>query len=311
MSRTRLIRPESAIDPTLAVLDSDTRLLAAYLPCLADKAGVLKDQPLGIRFQIFPAQPTVDVDAMLDTLAAAGALIRYEGTDTSGKAAGPQRLVYLTRFDQDQRPHHSEAASTFTRPSAQGASCGAGSDTQGELPNQPRLVIAPTKIGVVTPHSDSCSDACSDTKGEGVASSECAGAPDQGNQESPPVEIKEAPKPEPVLPDGETWATAPQVRTIESILREAGTTPEAYLMRKGRTRFYVSDWERAKESKAHRPPASTQAAGVDHCPLESDQPFSPEVRAESEESRRRHVEEWRRGKRPVDTPESRNAGVPS
>lgn len=180
MSRTRLIRPEMAMDGDLAVLDPSVRLLDAFLPCLADRAGVLEDQARTIQFKVFPGQPGVDIEGMLDQLANIGRVTRYIGRRLDDADAAPVRLLHLPQFARTQKPHRSEVPTCFTLPNAQRPSCESGVDNQGHPSGLPRTSARTTQDMVTAAHSDSCSDARTDTEGDARA-----GARDP--QESPPV----------------------------------------------------------------------------------------------------------------------------
>jgi hypothetical protein len=132
--RRRHILPEWALDEQLCDLPAAVRLLHAFLPCYADRDGILEDRPRRIGFEVFPTDLGVDVGAMLDQLVAAGAVVRYEGfaVDGDGNPTGtPVRLLLLRTFAQDQRTHDREAASTFTKPNALRASCESDSNNLG------------------------------------------------------------------------------------------------------------------------------------------------------------------------------------
>lgn len=69
--RIRSIKPSFFLDEDLAALPFEARLLFAGLWCLADKAGRLEDRPKRIHAMLFPYEPKVDVNGLLDRLAAA------------------------------------------------------------------------------------------------------------------------------------------------------------------------------------------------------------------------------------------------
>lgn len=125
------------------MLSAEARLLDAFLPCYADRDGILEDRPMKLRFEVFPCHQ-VDVAALLDQLEAAGRVVRYSGNELprsrkspdggvtpSDCAGAPVRLLWLPYFEREQRPHDREAAGCYTPPPALAASCEAGSNNLG------------------------------------------------------------------------------------------------------------------------------------------------------------------------------------
>jgi hypothetical protein len=106
--RTRLLRPGFFENETLAQLPVRARLLFAGLWLLADRAGRLEDRPARIRAALF-AYETVELDPLLDELAAAGFISRYVGPDG-------RRCLHITKFLTHQNPHHREPDSTLPSP---------------------------------------------------------------------------------------------------------------------------------------------------------------------------------------------------
>lgn len=82
----------------------EARLLFVGLWTLADRAGRMEDRPKQIKMEIFPAD-SVDVDALLDQLAATKMVARYE---IDGK-----RYLQVVNFNKHQNPHRDEKASTL------------------------------------------------------------------------------------------------------------------------------------------------------------------------------------------------------
>ncbi len=101
--RIRSIKPSFFLDEDLAALPFEARLLFAGLWCLADKAGRLEDRPKRIHAMLFPYEPKVDVNGLLDRLAAANFILRYE-VDGRG-------LIQVRSFERHQRPNHREVDS--------------------------------------------------------------------------------------------------------------------------------------------------------------------------------------------------------
>lgn len=87
----------------------EARLLFVGLWTIADRVGRLEDRPKQIKMEIFPAD-SVDIDALLNLIAATGMLQRYE---VDGK-----RYLQVTSFAKHQNPHRDEKPSTI--PDAQG-----------------------------------------------------------------------------------------------------------------------------------------------------------------------------------------------
>jgi len=82
-------------------------LLFAGLWLLADRAGRLEDRPIRIKAALFPYE-NLDVDPLLDLLAASGFIARY--------TVGDYRGVYVMKFHAHQMPHLREAPSTLPAP---------------------------------------------------------------------------------------------------------------------------------------------------------------------------------------------------
>ena len=94
--RSRTIKPGFFQNEQLADLPALDRLLFAGLWCIADKAGRIEDRPRKIRAELFPYE-NVDCDAMLDSLAKAGFVTRYQVDDV--------RVVQVVNFEKHQNPH--------------------------------------------------------------------------------------------------------------------------------------------------------------------------------------------------------------
>jgi hypothetical protein len=105
MARIRTIKPEFWADEKLGPLDARTRLVFLGLISHADDAGRLVDNVKQIDGQIFP-HTDESARESLETLAALGRIIRYEGP--SG-----QRLIQVTRWSDHQRVVH---ASSYVLP---------------------------------------------------------------------------------------------------------------------------------------------------------------------------------------------------
>ena len=112
MSRVRSLNPSATLDEDVASLSIHARYAWAYLPCYADRAGRMKDAPFTLNFAIFPAD-AVDMDAILEELARARHIIRYE--------AEGGRWIQIRSFDRYQHPHARESESTIPAPLLNGA----------------------------------------------------------------------------------------------------------------------------------------------------------------------------------------------
>lgn len=107
MARARNIKPGFFRNADLVELPIEARLLFVGLWTLADREGRLEDRPKQIKMEIFPAD-SVDCDAMLNALASAGFLVRYE---VDGK-----KYAQVVNFTKHQMPHHKEVASEIPAP---------------------------------------------------------------------------------------------------------------------------------------------------------------------------------------------------
>ena len=108
MARQRIIRPEFFTDERLAACQPHARLLFAGLWGLADKRGRLRDQPPVIHGAVFPFEPDLDIDSLLDDLQYAGSILRYT---VDGK-----NFIQVKNFERYQNPHPKEAESVIPAP---------------------------------------------------------------------------------------------------------------------------------------------------------------------------------------------------
>ncbi|WP_236225706.1 hypothetical protein [Pseudomonas pseudonitroreducens] len=104
MARARNIKPGIMANEDLAELDPLTRLLFVYLWMLADREGRIEDRPKRIKAEALPYD-NVDADLMLENLAKAGFIQRYE-------VAGA-KLIQVLNFAKHQTPHVREQASSL------------------------------------------------------------------------------------------------------------------------------------------------------------------------------------------------------
>jgi len=105
--RVRLLHPGFFKNEQLATLPFAARLLYAGLWGVADREGRLEDRPPRLKVELFPYDD-IDVHALLDELACAGFIRRYE--------VDGWRLIYLPTFRQHQKPHLREQASKLPDP---------------------------------------------------------------------------------------------------------------------------------------------------------------------------------------------------
>lgn len=105
--RARGIKPGFFKNEILAELTPHARLLFVGLWCCADRAGRMEDRPKRIRAEVFPYE-TVDVDELLEELACAGFITRYDADGTA--------YLEVLNFAQHQSPHVKEAESTIPAP---------------------------------------------------------------------------------------------------------------------------------------------------------------------------------------------------
>jgi hypothetical protein len=108
VARARNIKPGFFKNEFLAEMDPATRLLFIGLWTLADREGRLEDRPMRVRAELFAFDVGMDINPMLDRLAGAGFLIRYE---VKGK-----RFIQIENFTKHQQPHYKEVASEIPPP---------------------------------------------------------------------------------------------------------------------------------------------------------------------------------------------------
>ncbi len=126
MARARNIKPGFFTNEVLAELPFESRLLFIGLWTIADRAGRLHDRPKRIKMQVFPGD-SVDVDALLEQLANAGFIWRYE--------VEGQRYIQVINWDKHQNPHHREPESEIPAPTdRRKPSNEAGSDDSADKP---------------------------------------------------------------------------------------------------------------------------------------------------------------------------------
>jgi hypothetical protein len=104
--RARNLKPGFFKNEELSELPPYARLLFAGLWLLADREGRLEDRPKRIKAELFPYE-TVQVEKLLDGLAAAGFIHRYGQT---------QPLIWIPTFKAHQNPHKNEKESELPAP---------------------------------------------------------------------------------------------------------------------------------------------------------------------------------------------------
>ena len=107
MARARGIKPGFFKNEELVELPFEARLLFIGLWTLADREGRTEDRPKRIKMEIFPAD-SVDVDDLLNQLAATGMLVRY--------SHGGEQFLQIVNFVKHQNPHRDERPSTIPAP---------------------------------------------------------------------------------------------------------------------------------------------------------------------------------------------------
>ena len=108
MARIRFIKPEYFDDVKVGTMPALARLLFIGLWTLADREGRLEDEPQRIKARVLPYDDDCNIDALLDTLCAAGCIQRY--------TAHGRRVLAVSNFAKHQRPHPKEPASSLGKP---------------------------------------------------------------------------------------------------------------------------------------------------------------------------------------------------
>lgn len=99
MSRIRSIHPGFFTDEDLVSVSMAARMLFLGLGVEADDKGIFEWKPLTIKMRVFPAD-NIDVPALMDELAQAGAILRYE---IGGKSYGAIRN--FRKFQKPKTPN--------------------------------------------------------------------------------------------------------------------------------------------------------------------------------------------------------------
>jgi hypothetical protein len=105
MARSRLLQPAFFTNELLSGLPPLARLLFAGLWTIADRDGRLEDRPARIQIQVFPYEPDIDVDALLDLLYDAAFIVRYQ--------VDSEDYIEVVKWAKHQRPHPRETVSAI------------------------------------------------------------------------------------------------------------------------------------------------------------------------------------------------------
>lgn len=139
MPRARNIKPSFFCNEQLADLSLQTRLAFVGLWCLADREGRLEDRPRKIRAELFPYESSVDMDDLLNELAACqdssrrpSFIVRYETPEG--------RFIQVVNFSKHQTPHVKEKASTIPAPDKPSASTRQAPDKHPLIPDSLNLI---------------------------------------------------------------------------------------------------------------------------------------------------------------------------
>jgi hypothetical protein len=106
--KTRLVRPDFFSDDRLAKCGPFGLHLYLGLMCLTDRDGRLEDRPIKIKAQLFPFFD-VNVDEILDFLASAKLIVRYE--------VASAKLIEVVDFSKHQQVYQKEKSEGYPAPS--------------------------------------------------------------------------------------------------------------------------------------------------------------------------------------------------
>lgn len=129
--RARNIKPAFFINPELAELPFEFRLLFIGLWTLADREGRLEDKPKKIRMAVFPGDD-VDCAAGLMALADAGFIHRY--------TVDGQALIQILTWHKHQKPHQHEKPSSLPEAGPESTAKDEAEHNQGVSEAQPRCI---------------------------------------------------------------------------------------------------------------------------------------------------------------------------
>lgn len=117
MARARTLKPEFFDDEALARVSHTARLTFAGLWTLADRRGRLEDRALRIRARLFPYEPEIDLEPVLDELAARQLIVRYAAeVQVNGHGLVVVPLIQVRSFEKHQHVHPRESDSPWPAP---------------------------------------------------------------------------------------------------------------------------------------------------------------------------------------------------
>lgn len=99
MARIRSIYPNTPTDPEFATLPVEARLMFIYSWTMADDAGNLEGNPLGLKMALFPADDWASVARITELVAALVAGQFYEPYESGGK-----QYLHIRTFHKYQKP---------------------------------------------------------------------------------------------------------------------------------------------------------------------------------------------------------------
>jgi hypothetical protein len=149
MPRARLLKIGFFKNEDLAALPPEGRLLFAGLLLIADREGLLLDKPRRLGAEIFPYEQ-VDADDLLNQLARAGFIVRYE--------VDGERFIAIPKFLEHQKPHPREAPSVLPKPRLTQGEPQASPGQAQATPRRPVSVSITDPVSMGDPVSLSVSD---------------------------------------------------------------------------------------------------------------------------------------------------------
>lgn len=175
--RARGIKPGFFTDEAVVDLSPWARLLFVGLWCVADRAGRLLDKPKQLKIQLFPCD-NVDVDKMLDEIAAAGLITRYPAQE--------ERFIEVVNFTKHQSPHVKEAESTIPAPDKPGAKRSRSDTSVGGTILTPDSGLLTADSGLLTPELSEGSAASGDSPVDNSGAEDAFADVDFGEEEQKP-----------------------------------------------------------------------------------------------------------------------------
>lgn len=176
MARSRNIKPGLFKNEVLGVADPLYTLLFQGLWVLADREGRLEDRPMRIKAETLPYREGIDIESMLDWLAGAGFIVRYQFLG--------DHYIQIINFRKHQNPHKNESASAIPAPVGVGTASdeiGTHSDVIGSAPEKIGSTRADSLL--LIPDSLSSDSLSSESDDSGIAAP--ASPPPSGMEASP------------------------------------------------------------------------------------------------------------------------------